>query len=362
MDVLAATGLKSLDGGVVDDAGFTGITGGGGLPSDAGIPSDDLEYTSIVPQPGDTELAEVLPTTAFKVRFDRLLLPETTNRQGICIQPSFTVPQSDADCTDDPIFTRPSYDPVRREITYRLTPGTVLPAGTELRLTVYGTTLSSQAITAFDGAGLVVSEPVDFKVLAPPIGVTYPADIGPQGDHFCSTPDPTCTDVRVCPRSVKSILQACGTSGCHKGNPTDAAEGMDLSSAAGILATAIDITANETQTGESAATFEATSARFGRSLPRIAPVDPGNSYLLYKLLANHFTSLVVPWTPAAAAPDEDAPEVTRLRNAFVVGMPMPPQNEPAAVLRAASAHVPDEGEIEWLSDWIHQGAPLTCSP
>jgi hypothetical protein len=77
--------------------------------------------------------------------------------------------------------------------------------------------------------------------------------------------------------------------------------------------------------------------------------------LVYKVLANPHTALVIGF-PNPAGLDE-APEITRLRNAVVVGMPMPPDNGTAA-LRGASANRPDMGEAEWLSEWLLQGAPV----
>ena len=85
-------------------------------------------------------------------------------------------------------------------------------------------------------------------------------------------------------------------------------------------------------------------------MPVIDPSVPGNSYLVYKLLANPHTPLEVPFPGPAG---EEPHEVGRLRATIVTGMPMPPSTAPAAALR--------DGEAEWIAEWILQGAPLSAS-
>ena len=82
-----------------------------------------------------------------------------------------------------------------------------------------------------------------------------------------------------------------------------------------------------------------------RAMPILDPTFPGNSYLLYKLLASHDTPLENPPDPV---------EVDRLRRSLVVGMPMPPSTAQGAFLRA--------GEAEWISVWLAQGAPTPVCP
>jgi len=81
---------------------------------------------------------------------------------------------------------------------------------------------------------------------------------------------------------------------------------------------------------------------------------PGNSYLIYKLLVFPGLPLDVPFPPNPGDPSLPSPEVVRLRNELVVGMPMPPMNAlPVAFLR--------KHEIEWISQWVTQGMPMQCN-
>ncbi len=81
-------------------------------------------------------------------------------------------------------------------------------------------------------------------------------------------------------------------------------------------------------------------------MPILDPGAAGNSYLIYKLIGN--AQIPLPVTLIAG-------ERERVLDQIVVGMPMPPSTKPQALLR--------EGEPEWLSEWLIQGAPTaTCTP
>ena len=153
----------------------------------------------------------------------------------------------------------------------------------------------------------------------------------------CSTACLSACTVR-CTRPVAQIFQGCnGGSGCHITQPT--AMGLDLSSPDRLQATAIGHVAHETMTGEQAAQADENPPRFGRAMPLLDPQAPGNSYLLYKLLASGNDHL--------DSPASDA-EIGRLRASVVVGMPMPPADQPGAFLRT--------GEVELISRWLELGA------
>jgi hypothetical protein len=295
-------------------------------------------------------------TTSFKLRFDRLLLPATATRQAVCVQPIAKNIVNANGCSDG-VFLEPSYDPVLREITFRQTPDNLPMSPQTYELTAYVAIADTDpGIRSFDGVPLDVPLHLYFTV---PAGQTpTPSyDLPPTNDHWCTSPDPAC-DGGACPRSVSSILTGCAGSGCHTKNTTTAAEGMSLGDAAGILATALNQPAHETETGEAAGIAQPNSLRFGRAMPILDPGVPGESYLVYKLLANHNTPLVLPFPGSAR--NADAPEITRLRASVVVGMPMPPNNAlSTATLLPASPNRPDKGEIEWLSEWLLQGAPIT---
>ena len=221
---------------------------------------------------------------------------------------------------------------------------------------------------SFDGIPLQAPVHVEFDILPDPDGVLPPYDPVPSGDHFCTAPDPTCTDGLTCARSVSVMLGGCALSGCHYQSPTaqpfdsdaGAAEGMQLGTPALILATAVSQTAHETETGEAALTPEADDPRFGRAMPILAPTVPGDSYLIYKLLAHPGVILQNPFPPDPTSASAVAPEIVRLQDELVVGMPMPPSTVPLAMPRGGTNGNP--GEMEWLSDWVLEGAPVMTCP
>lgn len=79
-----------------------------------GLVNGAFDYHAL--SPGDS----VLSTTAFKIQVDRLLLPSTVNRQAVCLQPMFGNVVQPGDCSAPGAISllHPSYDPVRREVTY----------------------------------------------------------------------------------------------------------------------------------------------------------------------------------------------------------------------------------------------------
>jgi len=305
--------------------------------------------------------SSVLSTTSFRVQFDRLLLPDSATRQAICFQPVLGNVVSAAGCSDG-VFLYPSYDPVRRQITFRQDPSVPRPgAGTRFQLTLYTAIADTDnGIRSFDGIPLAQPLQIQFDIRADPGGNVPPYDLVPTADHFCTAPDPACTGF-TCARSVSNMLSGCALGGCHyQSADAGAAEGMRLDTPSLIAMTAINQTAHETQTGQSALTTDPNGPRFGRSMAILAPEIPGESYLLYKLLAHPGVPLQNPFPPDPTSAAALPPEVVRLQNELVVGMPMPPSTQALAVPRAGTNGNP--GEMEWLSDWVLEGAPLMTCP
>ncbi|APR78110.1 Hypothetical protein A7982_03457 [Minicystis rosea] len=291
----------------------------------------------------------VLSTTAIKVRFDRLLLPVSASRQAVCLQPLLKDVRSPTDCNAG-LFLEPAYDPVRREVTFRLALGTKLTPGLLYTLTAYLAVKDTPfGFQSFDGAPLPAL--VRFEMGVKNDGDTPPPeDLLPANDHYCAGPVPSC-EGDDCGRSVAAIFGAtgCGSASCH--GSADTAAGLDTTSASGLEASAIGRSAHGTQTGEHARDPDELPARFGRAMPIVDPAAPGNSYLLYKLLANPKTPLEVPFD---GAPGAVPSEVQRVQRTIIAGMPMPPSTAIEATLRP--------GEAEWIGEWILQGAPVraTC--
>jgi hypothetical protein len=351
-----AVALAGCDVGATDEPSdtppvhLTGVLAASALSSDG----SSLVFSPVDVAGGTTQ---VLSTTSFKLQFDRLLLPASATRQAVCLESVLTNVVNSNACAAG-VFLSPSYDPVRREVTYRQMPGNprMIP-GERYQLSVFTAIADTDnGIRSFDGVPLEEPASIEVGVLDDPQGMVPPYEPLPSGDHFCTSPDPTCTDASTCARSVSLVLKGCSYSPCHRGNPDTAAEALELGSPATLLATAIGHTAHETETGEAAADPQPTSLRFGRAMPILEPKVPGDSYLIYKLLARHGLPLTLPFPPDPSGdPTVDPPEVVRLRSFLVVGMPMPPSDVVAGVpLRA--------GEPEWLSAWLLQGAPLPACP
>jgi hypothetical protein len=97
-------------------------------------------------------------------------------------------------------------------------------------------------------------------------------------------------------------------------------------------------------------TPQAPSRAFGVGMPLVTPGNPGNSYLVYKLLA--WGEPVASGSPSATAERLHAPlsqdEAARLRG-LVVGQAMPPD-----------APRLDFRDVANVSAWIAQGASLDC--
>ena len=317
-----------------------------------------LVYTSLAPNGA----SEILSTSALKIRFDRLLHPGSATRQAICLQPVLHEVTTIADCAAG-LFLEPAYDPVRREVVYRHPPGQRLTPGLVYQLTAYSSLSVAEAgFRSFEGTPLEGVSRHAFSVRQDG-DPKPPRDDIPTADHFCNSADPqcfsrckaSCTDgcgsddgclgpcldacANDCPRSIHDLLGGCAFSSCH-GGPQPAA-GLDMRSGSALTATAIGHAAHGTQTSGGAHVVEANPSRFGRAMPLVERGAPGNSYLVYKLLANPGTPLEVPFPTA---------ELQRVQSTLVVGAPMPPSQAVTARLRAL--------EAEWIAEWIFQGAPV----
>ncbi|HRI72617.1 MAG TPA: hypothetical protein PK156_50620, partial [Polyangium sp.] len=123
------------------------------------------------------------------------------------------------------------------------------------------------------------------------------------------------------------------------------AMGLDLSGG-NRLSSMIGRVANQTQTGGNADEPDTKPRRFGRAMPQVEPNNPGNSYLLYKMLISST------YTGSAAGAGLADGEIDRLRTSVVVGLPMPPYDVYA---------IPEAG-VDVLSSWISTGAatPASC--
>ncbi|XXX81060.1 hypothetical protein WMF30_20085 [Sorangium sp. So ce134] len=349
-------------------------------------------------QPVRTALAQdgstvVLSTASFVLKFDRFLLPGSVSGavgpQSLCVSGDLAKQvRTYADCVN-PIPLTPTYNPVQREVIFRQIEGMAgLIPGTRYALWVLGPVddAAPSGVRAFDGAPLAANTRLEFTVAATNPPQAMP-ERQPSGDFYCQqdlecvmrTPDcqgdppkdPTCT---TCVKGAAGLLYTCVQ--CHADG--NAAAGLNLNIAAldpavqqfrysrvePLYETAIGHAAHQTQMGERAHLGDKTPERFGRAMPLIDPGNPGNSYLLYKLIVGK--SAADPSLPADQA-EQLREEIERLRAAFVMGLPMPPPETPSMFwFHPQKADAPNvtmyvDG-MDILSAWILDGAePRDCS-
>jgi hypothetical protein len=332
-------------------------------------------------------------SASFRIYFDRFLLPYKATRQAICIRPGFDPVPTSADCVDPAaVFTEPAYNPVAKEIIYRLRnpdggAAQLLP-DTEYRLTIFlQEDMDAPGIFAFDGAPLLRTYSFDFRTQ--PAGSPAFEEVAPTPEQYCEAfrcfencagivgcqntcrslcIEPTCAEDGYLHRTT-FLFQYCAFGGCHgPGTPTTnpdfsvVAAGLDLYSADGVAATAVNKTAHQTQEGQASLIGDQSPIRFGRAMPLIDPRNPGNSYLLYKALIHPLNN----FHPGGLPDPGTEAEIGRLRASVVAGLPMPAEAGSFFGIAGPapdgdnSEHQQDHAQMQLLSAWIAAGAVLTC--
>jgi hypothetical protein len=328
----------------------------------------------------------VARSASFQLNFDRFLLPPRVIRQAVCLRPSTEEVATFEGCID-PLqeFTEPEYNPVRRQVTFRLPPGARLAADTLYRLTVFASAEPDvPTFLAFDGAPLVRSYSFQFRTQPSggaerdeplPTRERYCAavqcfDACPPDDALCAAAcnpqciEPTCFNRGAVHRQPGAgIFRSCIGGGCHRSDASSSSSvsmDLDLVSEQALVETAIGQTAHQTHTGEAAETPDRGGVRFGHAMPLIDPANPGNSYLLYKVIVNPLNYL----RPGGGFDIEPqlAAEIQRLREAVVVGLPMPVDGQ---AMGDDGGTLDVEGVesyrmLEALNAWIAHGAPISC--
>ncbi|WP_437784917.1 hypothetical protein [Sorangium sp. So ce1097] len=325
--------------------------------------------------------APVLSTASIVLKFDRFLLPRSVGGAAladfVCLSGDLaTQVRTPADCVNQ-VPLAATYNPVQREVILRQVEGMPgLVPGSRYALTVLGPVDEDapSGVRAFDGAPLRANVRLEFVVAQTNPPQATPEFRMPGGDFYCQRDlecvmencpdDPACT---TCVKGAAYVLLTC--MGCHSDTNTSAGLNLNVgapmfNNVTPLLETAIGHAAHQTQVGEHAHVAEQTPERFGRAMPLIDPNNPGNSYLLYKIIVGE--SAIDPSLTGEAAEQHRA-EVERLRAAFVMGMPMPPP-ENGPVFRFFP-ETPDDPMLtpyvdgmDILSAWILSGAvPRDCS-
>jgi hypothetical protein len=314
------------------------------------------------------------------IQFNRLLNPGTVNRQTITLLTA-----------GGELFVDPNviYDPVLLTVTLAYPDGgaTWLTAGQTYQVQIPAATPTTEGVLAIDNATVATSMQLEFNVVAGDGGLPPP----PPPMNFC---------VDVLP----IFLSKCTGAACHSApgpgplapflpdggsSPdanviTGAAGGLVLTSSNGVLDTAIDKVAYESNVGPmagpssgSCSTTNTETCLFGVDMPVIDPGtagsgNPGNSWLMYKVL------LAVPSPTDEVQPKECAPDITtelypkgteppveisaaeraRLSD-YIEGREMPYPSDPAVPEGSDAGTAPlSMQELERVRLWIYEGAPV----
>jgi len=297
-----------------------------------------LHVVGLYPGDGEGEACEVnsedgcgVPINAtLQLRFDRYLDPATVSRQAIRVY-------SGAPDSLTPITFDVSYDPVERVVSYRMPAGVSFAPEALYQLEVpLAVAADDQGFRAFDGALLEEGD----------IPLTTSFLTGKRAAELPTLPVPTCEQVVT---EVFSGLGGCTNDECHSSEPKqgfdNAPLGLWLDRRVHVRATAVSRVAHQTEVGNRSGAPLQDSQRFGVQMPIIDPRNPGNSYLLYKLLRgaqnfepcgeNQAVSVCAePGDPCVSSYSSlplregeclppSAEESERLREWFVLGEPMP---------------------------------------
>ncbi len=322
----------------------------------------------------NVKLNTTLPADGrIEIEFDRYLVPATVNRQSLALHSI-----GGAYPNPPPLV---AYDPVARIVT--ITPLGNLEAGQNYVVDIATPASSNDlnGLRAIDGATIATKyAKLEFPVVA-------------AGGATAQAPLPT---VDFC-KDVLPLLTACAGPSCHGGTAPGPAAGLRLDTLAAITATAVGRVSQEANTGAVAGPAPA-GAHFGVDMPIIDPGDgsgaggnPGNSWLLYKLLLAVPTAAtsasgaagcdggttaptdvsglhLVAWQPTS---DTERVSTWLARNAspelsdYVIGREMPFPTDPNADLSKNTAALTID-QLERVSRWIAQptnGQPLvpaTC--
>jgi hypothetical protein len=252
------------------------------------------------------------------------------------------------------------YDPLERVVEFRMPSGySFVPSALyEIQLVVPATA-DDFGIRAFDGAPLGAGDvPLELSFVTSRVAEELPV-----------SPVPTCEQIVQDVLVDAELNSGCASSTCHHSGPHmlgGAPEGLWLDGRQNLRITAIGRVAHQTELGDSSGVPLQDSPRFGVQMPLIDPKNPGNSFLLYKLIRNpkNFEPCLDPELSPVCATSADpgvsvydklplaesesilptADESARLREWFVRGEAMPfPRGDFRGVtlqgLRAISAFI-----------------------
>jgi len=300
-----------------------------------------------------------------KVAFDRYINPLTMNRQGIALRDLF------GNAPDSPII---QYDPVTRTASLS-NPNPDPQWLTEGATYEISFPIASEAgafgLRAIDGATMdPATTKIVFTVVPSPDAGATPT---PPTIDFCKDIFPLFSAIRNDHPNVQGV---CSNVHCHGAlggtTPNLSAQGLVLNSQEGIRHTAIGVEAAEATTAALSVPITAQNS-FPVGMPIIDPGDPGHSFLIYKLLLTDtngapdgtgpgfsYTGCGSTTPPFDYGPNPhlaSADEAFRLSQ-LVHGRRMPWGDPNATTFDTGGGTPLDLDELERISLWIQQGAPV----
>ncbi|HEX9295285.1 MAG TPA: Ig-like domain-containing protein [Polyangiaceae bacterium] len=235
---------------------------------------------------------------SIRVQFDRFLAPGSAVRQGVCVQSAPVGAGAPADCIGG---LTPKYDPVDRVAVW-IPPPLMPMTRYNVRLLAPQDENDANGIRAFDGVPLEKEFTFAFTT-----GDNTAMAIEPKRDiTFCSLPSLCTVPTNVCsePAVDKNIhgpndlLGGCAgsTGSCHTPPPANEILPGPVGSVVSYTGDAgvpeavrqlveQSVVASETATGaDPSAPRRSANDIFGQNMPVIDATNPGNSYILYKLI------------------------------------------------------------------------------
>jgi hypothetical protein len=250
------------------------------------------------------EATAVPLTFSIRVQFDRFLMPSTAVRGAMCLQAASV--GGEATGTERCINAgfAPQYDPVDRVATWIIRGVIEERTRYNVRLFAAGDATDPNGIRAFDGAPLEKEFTFAFTTRKTP---NQPDPFEPErklgfcdARRLCPLPDGACdgpTPMAVTKSPSEFLAGNCTSGGsCHGSGqgaqgPSGSVLRLDDDGAGGGVAAAVRhlvdhaIVATETATGaDPVPPSRNVLAPFGHNMPYIDATNPGNSFLLYKMI------------------------------------------------------------------------------
>lgn len=263
---------------------------------------------------------------ALRFRTSTLVRPTSVIRQSVLVTPGL-IDEETGEIAAGSVFFEPRWDPYDRVVTFELPPG---------NRWIPSTLYSVSVLLPDDPAGVAGLRTLEGAPLQEPVTLGFmPGEAVSDPSHDVDDTWPVVGFCEGAPDAgivaIEQIFRgSCGSGACHGGS--EPAMGLRLDTPEGIRGTTIRVTARETMHAPQVGAPAANPSTFGDAMPRIDPGNPGNSYLVYKLLihegnyagAGEQAQAARAWLgdlpPDAAIPTSD---IDSLRATFVQGEPMP---------------------------------------